>query len=79
MATCDLTNFIESHEGSGPRPTKRRRKCIDLSEATINGIIRQYNRMSVTAVNGQSCILRVPTIFCRDLESASVLSKSWSL
>ena len=50
MATCDLTKFIESHEGSGPRSTKRR-KCIDLSEATVNDIIRQYDRiLSTTAV-----------------------------
>ena len=49
--TCDLTNFIESYESSEPRPAKRRRRCIDLSEVTVDDIIKQYNRiLTVTAV-----------------------------
>ena len=48
---CDLTNFIESYESGEHRPAKRRRRCIDLSEVTVDDIIKQYNRiLAVTAV-----------------------------
>ena len=74
-----MTNFIESHESSEPRPAKRRRGCIDLSEVTVDDIIKQYIRiLAVTAVYRPKVkvVFRVPTIFCRDLEPAPVLSKS---